>query len=84
MRRRQIASEIRTVARDWAANAEDEDDPSMVRMYRSDAEDLRKVAQLVDEGDIQGARDAASLDTQVREQLPQSFFDLLERCEVAW
>jgi hypothetical protein len=42
------------------------------------------VARLVDAGRIQKARDACQLDTIVREQLPQSFFDLLEKHDVAW
>lgn len=84
MRRRDVAVEIRAAARAWAERAEGEDDPSQARMYRSDAKDLGKVANLVQAGRIQAARDAAGLDTIVRDQLPQSFFDLLEKHGVAW
>jgi len=85
MRRRQVASEIRTAARAWEERGDSEYDVSLVKMYRSDAKDLRKIASLVDVGRIQRARDAAaSLDTFVRDQLPQSFFDLLEKHGVAW
>lgn len=89
MRRRQVAAEIRAAARAWEKRADegdvdDDDDPRDAKMYRSDARDLRKIARLVDEGHIQRARSAASLDTIVRDQLPQSFFDLLEQHGVAW
>jgi len=53
-------------------------------MYRSDAKDLMKVAKLVTAGRIQAARDAAGLDTIVRDQLPESFFELLKKHDIAW
>lgn len=84
MRRRQVAAEIRAAARAWADRADDDDDAHLARVYRSDAKGLMKVARLVDEGRIQRARDAAGFDTIVRDQLPQSFFDRLEKHDVAW
>jgi hypothetical protein len=89
MRRRQVAAEIRAAARAWEKRADegdvnDDDDPRLAKEFRSDAKDLRKVARLVDEGHIQRARDAAGLDTIVRDQLPKAFFDLLEKHGVAW
>ena len=84
MRRRQVAVEIRAAARAWEDRADDDADPGLARVYRSDAKDLRKVARLVDAGRIQKARDAAGLDTIVRDQLPESFFELLEKHNVRW
>lgn len=83
MRRREVAREIREAARVWEANA-DEDDRDMANIYRSDAKELMRVAQLVDAGRIQKARDACNMDTIVRDQLPNSFFDLLEKHDVQW
>ena len=85
MRRREVAREIRSAARSWAENADDdEEDRSMAKLYRADAKDLMRVAQLVDAGRIQQARDACNMDTIVRDQLPNSFFDLLEKHDVQW
>lgn len=84
MRRRKVATEIRNAAREWAERADGEDDPHLASTYRSDAEDLRKVARLVDDGRFRRARDAAGLDTIVHDQLPESFFDLLKKHGVAW
>ena len=84
MRRRQVAAEIRAAAHAWEERTDDDEDAHLAKVYRSDAKNLMKVARLVDEGHIQRAREAASLDTIVRDHLPQSFFDLLKKHNVAW
>ena len=85
MRRREVAREIRTAARTWLERANEEGALStLAAIYRSDAADLMKIAHLVDEGKIQRARDEANFDTIVRDQLPNSFFDLLKKHDVNW
>jgi hypothetical protein len=65
----------------WGGGA----DPSMVEAGKLDAADLRHVASLVRENKLTAARtSAANLDTIVRDELPQTFFQLLEDNGVEW
>jgi len=84
MRRREIAREIRKAAREWGTSWDDTGDTEMIECHREDARDLMRVARLVDAGRIQAASNACNIDTVVRDQLPRSFFDLLEKHDVSW
>lgn len=54
-------------------------DPSMVDTGKQDAQDLKRVAQLVRENKLKEARLAGdSLDTIVRDELPRSFYHLYD------
>jgi hypothetical protein len=60
-------------------------DPDMMEAGRTDAADLRRVASLVRSNELKEASAVASdLDTIVRDELPESFFRLLEKNNVRW
>lgn len=79
-----IAAEIHEAAKKWEKDhktrwgAESKDpDPSMVKSGMQDAQDLREVAELLSRGALLEARAKAwSLDTIVRDEIPNSFFNL--------
>ncbi len=84
----EVSKEIESAAQKWLNDHEERwggKDPSMVETGRNDARDLRQVAALVQAGKFKEARNAASsLDTIVRDELPRSFFYLLEANGVSW
>jgi len=84
----EVAKEIESAAQKWLTDHEERwggKDPSMVETGRKDASDLRDIAKLLRAGNFKAARNsAASLDTIVRDELPRSFFYLLEANGVSW
>lgn len=87
-----VSKEIDSIAQKWLKDHEErwgeksaKPDPSMVKTGREDAADLGEIAKMVFAGKFKAARDAgASLDTIVRDELPDSFFKLLEQNNVRW
>jgi hypothetical protein len=87
-----VSKEIESIAQQWLKDHEErwgdksaKPDPSMVKTGRNDAADLSEIAKLVFAGKLQNARNAgAHLDTIVRDELPDSFFKLLEQNNVKW
>ncbi len=84
-----VSEAILEVADNWVKDHEKNwgggKDPAMVKVGHADAEDLRGVASLVQRNLLKEARNEANhLDTIVREELPESFFRLLEKNNVRW
>lgn len=87
-----VSKEIDSIAQQWLKDHEErwgeksaKPDHSMVKTGREDAADLGEIAKMVFAGKFKAARDAgASLDTIVRDELPDSFFKLLEQNNVRW
>jgi hypothetical protein len=87
-----VSKEIDSIAQQWLKDHEErwgeksaKPDPSMVKTGQDDAADLGEIAKMVFAGKFKAARDAgASLDTIVRDELPDSFFKLLEQNNVRW
>lgn len=70
------ANKLRAVAEAWQAEAT----PDMMEVYESDAEQLRDVAQHIEQGAMAQAGDLAiKLDTILREQIPQDVWDMITR-----
>ena len=82
-----VAKEIRKAASEWLARGRKsfKGDQHMIDTYRNDAASLRSVAKLVSMGALTAARDsAARLDTIIRDEIPESFFKLLEIHNIQW
>jgi len=82
-----VAAEIRQAAIQWAESGRKsfKGEADMLDAYRKDAADLKALAKLVSEGSLLAARNHAShLDTIVRDEIPESFFKLLEDSNIEW
>jgi hypothetical protein len=79
--RAKIVSDLRRSADAWEAEAQHprhRSDPQMLQAYQSDARDLRRIADDFERGEDHRAFEAGRhLDTIVRDQLPQAFWDLI-------
>ena len=79
--RAKIVSDLRRSADAWEAEAQHprhRSDPQMLQAYQSDARDLRRIADDFERGEDHRAFKAGRhLDTIVRDQLPQAFWDLI-------
>jgi hypothetical protein len=64
----------------WEQNGKECSDADLAEAYQSDVRDLWKVHAAMKKGDLAlAAKIAFDLDTIVREQIPNSVYELLER-----
>lgn len=62
----------------WAKNAVGEKDKELAKGYRDDAKDLRRVYDLMLDGEYKKARrELEDLDTLVRDQVPNTVYNFL-------
>ena len=61
------------------AEAKKQDDPGMMSMYASDAEDMFKIAEIMQDGDHPAAYEKArNMDTAARDEIPDEVYKFLE------
>lgn len=78
--RQEIAKKMREFAKSYLAHnlRQWRDDASMIKMFRADASDFRRIAALIRIGKIKEAgRIAYSMDTAPRERIPQAIWNLV-------
>ena len=79
---KEAAVQIRKAAKQWRDAGYDsfENDPKMLKVYDTDAKDLKAVASLLDEDKCKEAMNKAyRLDTVVRECIPEPAWDYLQK-----
>lgn len=83
-----VAEELQGIASSWEqwhVESWGDEDPRMVDVGKDDARDIRHIAELVRRNRLHSAaREAAGLDTIVRDELPDSFFKLLKLNSIEW
>ncbi len=61
------------------AQAKEQDDPGMMSMYAGDAEDMFKIAAIMQDGDYPAAYEkAGNMDTAARDEIPDKVYEFLE------
>jgi hypothetical protein len=74
------AKDINSLRKSIRAWKGDDKDAHMVKVYANDREDLGRLLDAIEDGDIKLARQLAdSLDTLVRDQIPTTLYDKIQR-----
>jgi hypothetical protein len=61
------------------AQAKKQDDPGMMSMYASDAEDMFRIAKIMQGGDHPAAYEkVCNMDTAARDEIPAKVYEFLE------